>query len=58
MIPHFLKEEAAMKLIYATLVAASKKWRGVQRTTVTYAELSKLRDEVLPKEDSDVKATA
>lgn len=57
-IPHFFQEGAAMKLIYATLVAASQKWRGVEITTVMYRELSMLRDEVLPKEEWQLKATA
>lgn len=57
-IPHFFQEGAAMKLIFATLVAASKKWRGVETTTETYAELAALRDEILPKEERKMKATA
>jgi transposase-like protein len=50
-IPPFFEEGAAMKLIYATLVAASQKWRGVEITTVMYRELTTLREEVLPKEE-------
>jgi len=57
-IPHFFQEAAAMKLIYATLVAASKKWRGVELTTEMYRELAALRDDVLPKEEWAIKATA
>jgi transposase-like protein len=57
-IPHFFQEGAAMKLIYATLVAASRKWRGVEITTVMYRELSELRDEVLPKQEWQMKAIA
>ncbi len=57
-IPHFFQEAAAMKLIYATLVAASRKWRGVELTTVMYRELARLREEVLPKEEWQLKATA
>jgi hypothetical protein len=49
--PPFFQEGAAMKLIYATLVAASQKWRGVEITTVMYRELTTLREEVLPKEE-------
>jgi transposase-like protein len=50
-IPPFFQEGAAMKLIYATLVAASQKWREVEITTVMYRELTTLREEVLPKEE-------
>lgn len=57
-IPHFFQEGAAMKLIYATLVAASQKWRGVEITTVMYRELTTLREELLPKEERHQKATA
>ncbi len=31
-ISHFFDEKAGMKLVYATLIAASKKWRGVRMT--------------------------
>jgi transposase-like protein len=57
-IPHFFQEGAAMKLIYATLIAASRKWRGVEITTVMYRDLSELRDQVLPKHEWQLKATA
>jgi putative transposase len=57
-IPHFFQEGAAMKLIYATLIAASRKWRGVEITTVMYRDLSELREEVLPKHEWQLKATA
>ena len=29
-IPHFFAEKAGMKLVYATMLAASAKWRGVK----------------------------
>lgn len=57
-IPHFFEESAAMKLIYATLVAASTKWRGVEIDTSLYALLSSLRENVLPKEEYRLKETA
>jgi len=57
-IPHFFQEGAAMKLIYATLVAASQKWRGVEITPLMYRELSALRDKVLPREEWQHKAIA
>jgi transposase-like protein len=34
-IPPFFQEGAAMKLIYATLVPASQKWRGSDSTGAT-----------------------
>jgi putative transposase len=57
-IPHFFQEGAAMKLIFATLMAASRKWRGVEITTVMYRDLSEIREEVLPKQEWQLKATA
>lgn len=57
-IPHFFEESAAMKLIYATLVAASKKWRGVEMDTSLYALLSSLREDLLPKEEYRLKQIA
>jgi transposase-like protein len=57
-IPHFFDETAAMKLIYATLVAASKKWRGVVLTPMVFKQLVALREDVLPKEEwAELKAT-
>lgn len=56
-IPHFFQESAAMKLIYATLVAASRKWRGVQMPTDVFKELSSLREQIFPKEELRMKAT-
>lgn len=56
-IPHFFEESAAMKLVFATLVAASKKWRGVEMSTDGYRQLSALRDERLPKEEWQARQT-
>lgn len=56
-IPHFFEESAAMKLIYATLVAASRKWRGVEMSPAIYSELSSIRDNLLPKEERELKKT-
>lgn len=55
-IPHFFQEGAAMKLIYATLVAASKKWRGIEVTTQDFSALSELREKILPKEEFKTEA--
>jgi putative transposase len=57
-IPHFFEESAAMKLIYATLIAASTNWRGIEIDTSLYALLSSLREDVLPKEEYRLKEIA
>lgn len=41
-IPHFFDEKAGMKLVYATLLASSKKWRGVRMTPL----ISKMIDDL------------
>ncbi len=41
-IPHFFDEKAGMKLVYATLIASSKKWRGVRMTPL----ISKMIDDL------------
>lgn len=56
-IPHFFKEKAAMKLVWAVLVAASQKWRGVTMDTEVYKQLVALRDETLPREDAALRKT-
>lgn len=56
-IPHFFQEKAAMKLAWAVLIAASRKWRGVRIDTGIYRQLVALRDEVLPKKESSLSAT-
>ena len=33
-IPHFFAEKAGMKLVYATMLAASAKWRGGEDDTI------------------------
>jgi len=43
-IPHFFAEKAGMKLVYATLLATSKKWRGVQMNPFIQKQI----DEVWP----------
>jgi transposase-like protein len=41
-IPHFFTETAGMKLVYATLLAASRRWRGVSINTIIDRDLDKL----------------
>jgi len=57
-IPHFFHESAAMKLIYAVLVTASKKWRGIEMTTSLYAELASLREERMPRDEKKLSVSA
>jgi transposase-like protein len=45
-IPHFFTEKAAMKLGYATLLAVTKKWRGLTIDAFTQSRLEELRQEV------------
>ena len=49
MIPHFFTEKAAMKLSYATLLAVTKKWRGLNMDAFTAGRLEELRREVFPE---------
>lgn len=48
-IPHFFTEKAAMKLGYATLLAVTKKWRGLNMDAFTAGRLEELRLEVFPE---------
>lgn len=41
-IPHFFAEKAGMKLVYATLLAASAKWRGVKVTPLISRQIDEL----------------
>lgn len=45
-IPHFFAEKAALKLVYATLLAASKKWRGVRMDPIINKRLDELWKDV------------
>ncbi len=45
-IPHFFKESAGMKLIYATMLAASKKWRGVKMDAIINKRIDEAWKEV------------
>jgi transposase-like protein len=48
-IPHFFTEKAAMKLCYATLLAVTQKWRGLNMDAFTVGRLEDLRREVFPE---------
>lgn len=41
-VPHFFKEQAALKLTYATMLAASHKWRGVKMNSFILKEVDVL----------------
>ena len=47
-IPHFFTEKAGIKLVYATLVAASQNWRGVTVTPEIAQVIDELWEEVYP----------
>ena len=48
-IPHFFTEKAGMKLVFATMLAASKNWRGVRMDPIIHREIDKLWEEVFGK---------
>lgn len=45
-IPHFFAEKAGMKRIYASLLAASQKWRGVRMDPFIARALDDLWEQV------------
>ena len=48
-IPHFFSENAGMKLMYATLLAASRNWRGARMDPFIAREIDKLWNKVFKK---------
>ena len=48
-IPHFFTEKAGMKLVYATILAATKKWRDVRMDPFIDREIDKLWNKVFKK---------
>ena len=48
-IPHFFTEKAGMKLVYATLLAASQNWRGVTMTPAIAHTIDQLWGEIYPQ---------
>ena len=48
-IPHFFTEKAGIKLVYATLVAASQNWRGVTMTPAIAQAIDQLWEEIYPQ---------
>jgi len=45
-IPHFFAEKAGLKLVYAAMLAASKKWRGVKMNAFIVKQIDTLWEEV------------
>jgi transposase-like protein len=45
-IPHFFTEKAAIKLVYATMLATTAKWRGIRMDAFTGRRIDELRDQV------------
>jgi putative transposase len=54
-IPRFPTEMSGMKLIYAVLIDASKKWHGVKMTVEAMEEIGKLWQQVRPQMNTSVK---
>lgn len=57
-IPRFPTEMSGMKLVYAVLIDASKKWQGVKMTVEVMDELRKLWQEVRPNINTALKEVA
>src|SRR5215831_17846312 len=47
-IPRFPTERSCLTLLYASLVAASKLWRGIPMTAATLRQLAQLRAQTMP----------
>ena len=46
MIPHAFGERAVLKMIYAALIRAAERWRGIQITEFEQRQLRAIRDEI------------
>ena len=44
----FFTEDACLQLVYATLITASQRWRGVQMTPAILRQLDAIRRELFP----------
>jgi putative transposase len=45
-IPHAFGERAVLKLIYAALIRAAERWRGIRITEFEHRQLKAIRDEI------------
>jgi len=52
-IPHFFAEKAGMKLVYATLLATSKKWRGMQMNPFIQKQIDEVWQTIFEKSRKD-----
>jgi transposase-like protein len=48
-IPHFFTEKAAIKLVFATMLAVTAKWRGIRMDVFTSRGIDELRTQVFGK---------
>jgi transposase-like protein len=48
-IPHFFTEKAAIKLVYATMLATTAKWRGIRMDVFTSQQIDGLLNQVFTK---------
>ena len=46
MIPHAFGERAVLKLVYAALIRAAERWRGIRITEFEQRQLKAIRDEI------------
>ena len=46
MIPHAFGERAVLKLMYAALIRAAERWRGLKMTEFERRQLKAIRDEL------------
>jgi len=53
-IPHFFAEKAGMKLVYATLLATSKKWRGVRMDPFIQKQIDEVWQQVFEKSRKEI----
>jgi putative transposase len=54
-IPRFPTERSCLSLLYASLIAASKQWRGIPMTTKILGQLQSLRESIAtPKKEEQV----
>jgi transposase-like protein len=52
-IPRFPTERSCLTLLYASLMAASKQWRGIPMTAAMIRQLSQLRAETTPMKEKE-----
>lgn len=53
-IPHFFAERAGMKLVYVTMLAASRRWHGVQMSALINRAIDPLWKEAFGRTKEEV----